>query len=166
MRAHSDSRQGVAAWKARTAAACPAMLLAICMTSPAVAAAPTASVNALTVRPGFYMLDVDGTNVALETGPQGAVVIDTGPASASSALLEKIRELSKQPIRFVIDTSADRDLIGGNEALSVAGRSMTIGWVLLAQFQNEDSKVTDHLLDTRAPVIARQATLAQLVSDY
>jgi glyoxylase-like metal-dependent hydrolase (beta-lactamase superfamily II) len=155
----------------RVAASAAGMLAAALLASlPAapVAAQPAATAPAMTVlqvRPDFYMFTVNGVNIGVEIGPLGVVVVDTGPASAAPALLARIRQLSNQPIRFVVDTSADQELIGGNEALSAAGRSLMIGWNLLGRYQNDDAAITDHLLDTRAPIIARQGVLDRLVSD-
>jgi len=144
--------------------------------SPAAAAADTghsadpaegssgASVSVLELRKGFYMLTVDGVNLALQTGAEGAVVVNAGPANASAALLKSIRQLSTGPIRFVIDTSADPELTGGNATLSSAGLSMMIGWQILTRNHNRPESIQDHPLDTRAPIIARQEVLEQLLA--
>jgi len=133
--------------------------------TPPSPASATGAVEVLQVRPDIYMLTVDGENVGLETGPQGAVVVDTGPASAAGALLDTIRRLSPHWIRFIVDTSADANLIGGNARLSAAGQSMMIGWQLLGRYHNRPDSITEHLLDTRAPIIARQGVLEQMASD-
>jgi cyclase len=125
---------------------------------------PGDAVQVLPLRRDFYMLTVDGVNLGLETGPEGAVVIDPGPASASAELLKTIRQLSTAPIRFVIDTNADADLTGGNATLSAAGLSMMIGWQILTRNHNRSDTIQDHPLDTRAPIIARQGVLEQLAA--
>lgn len=122
------------------------------------------SVGVLQVRRDFYMLTVDGVNLGLQTGPEGAVLVDAGPASAAAALLKTIRQLSPAPIRFVIDTNADPELTGGNADLSEAGLSMMIGWQILTRNHNRPETITDHPLDTRAPIIASQGALEQLVA--
>ena len=82
-------------------------------------------VESLQVRPDVYMLTVEGINVTLQTGrPDGSVGVDPGPASASNALIEAIRTLTPEPIRFLIDTSGDPELIGGNASLAEAGRTL------------------------------------------
>jgi glyoxylase-like metal-dependent hydrolase (beta-lactamase superfamily II) len=111
-------------------------LLASCATTVVVAsdaaqrgdgarpASDPAAVDVLRVRPDIYMLTVDGVNVTLETGPEGTVLVDTGPANGSAALLAAIRNLTASPIRYLIDSSGDADLIGGNGALAAAGQSL------------------------------------------
>ena len=104
-------------------------------------------VESLQVRPDVYLLTVEGINVTLQTGPDGSVVVDPGPASASNALIEAIRTLTPEPIRLVIDTSGDPELIGGNASLAEAGRAL-----MTTQ------------LDLQAPIIARQNVLNGLIA--
>ncbi|HEY7929483.1 MAG TPA: hypothetical protein VID71_05695 [Steroidobacteraceae bacterium] len=144
----------------------PATSIATAATAEQTVSAPAVgtagAVQVLQLRPDFYMLTVDGTNLGLQTGPEGAVVVDPGAAGASARLLNAIRQLSTAPIRFVIDTNADADLTGGNATLSAAGLSMMIGWQILTRNHNRPDTIKDHPLDTRAPIIARQGVLEQL----
>jgi len=71
-----------------------------------------------------YMLTGGGANVVVSAGDEGAFVVDTGAASATDNLLAAIRDLSKKPIRWIVNTSLDPDHIGGNERLSNAGRTV------------------------------------------
>ncbi|MEQ1883465.1 MAG: MBL fold metallo-hydrolase [Bryobacteraceae bacterium] len=86
------------------------------------------------IRRNVFMLLGDGANVVVQTeapaGEEsfdsvyglvqgtGLMVIDTGTAAMSDRLLATIRTLSKGPIRYIINTSADPDHVGGNEALA------------------------------------------------
>jgi glyoxylase-like metal-dependent hydrolase (beta-lactamase superfamily II) len=81
-------------------------------------------VAALQLQPNFYVLTGAGANVAVQLGPDGLVVVDSGAASMSDALLDAIKRLSEQPIRYIINTGGDLDHVGGNEALAKAGRSI------------------------------------------
>jgi cyclase len=78
----------------------------------------------LQVRPNFYMIAGAGSNIAVQIGPDGVVVVDAGTADRADLVVAEIRKLAKQPIRYVIDTNADLDHIGGNEKLSRAGESI------------------------------------------
>jgi cyclase len=80
----------------------------------------------LQVQPGFYMIAGAGSNVAVQTGPDGIVVVDSGSAAAADAVLTEIKKLSPEPIRYVINTSADADHVGGNEKLAKAGQSLFV----------------------------------------
>ena len=81
--------------------------------------------EAYQVRPNFYMLTGSGGNIGVQIGSDGVLVVDTGSTRASAKVLEAIRKLSPKPIRYIIDTSADPDHVGGNEALAKAGVGFT-----------------------------------------
>jgi glyoxylase-like metal-dependent hydrolase (beta-lactamase superfamily II) len=124
-----------------------------------------ASVSVLQAAPDVYMLTVDGVNIGVEVGPDGPVVVDTGPASASQAVVAAIRKLSDKPIRFVIDTSADADLVGGNGSVANAGLSLAmIDPFSAGQTRQLAGRISSPDAGTGAPIIARQAVLVQLVS--
>ena len=87
-------------------------------------AATPATVEALQVRPNFYVIAGSGANIAVQLGPDGAVVVDSGATATVDLVIAEIKKLAKQPIRYVVNTSADDDHIGGNEKLSLAGESV------------------------------------------
>jgi cyclase len=78
----------------------------------------------LQLRPNFYMIVGAGGNVAIQAGPDGVVVVDAGLAAKADALLAAIKIRADRPIRYVIDTNADPDHVGGNEPLSKAGETL------------------------------------------
>jgi cyclase len=80
--------------------------------------------NELTVLPvqgNVYMIAGAGGNIVVQTGEDGVLIVDTGAASVSDKVLAAIRKLSDKPIRFVLNTHADPDHIGGNERLATSG---------------------------------------------
>ena len=112
--AHLSAQQS----QQRRAAATPAA-------PPAAAAAPVvATVEALQVRPNFYVIAGSGANIAVQLGPDGAVVVDSGSAAGVDQVIAEIKKIAKAPIRYVVNTSADDDHIGGNDKLSLAGESV------------------------------------------
>jgi glyoxylase-like metal-dependent hydrolase (beta-lactamase superfamily II) len=137
-------------------------LLALAAT-PATPAEPAPTVEVMQLKPDFYMLSIGGMHLGLETGEDGGILVDTGPASTADAVLAQIKRLSKQPLRFIIDTSADPDLIGGNATLSAAGQSLMIGFQVLTRYANDPNAIPpEHILDVRAPIIARQEVIEQM----
>jgi glyoxylase-like metal-dependent hydrolase (beta-lactamase superfamily II) len=94
---------------------------------PAVArqAAPgNAGIRTYQVAPQVHMIAGDGANIAVQAGPDGVVVVDSGAGSRSEAVLAAIKAISPQPIRFVINTSADPAHVGGNAAIAAAGEAL------------------------------------------
>lgn len=78
----------------------------------------------LRLRPTFYVIAGAGGNVGVQVGEDGVVVVDAGTANRSAAIIASIKKLSPLPIRYIIDTNADADHVGGNEALSKAGETL------------------------------------------
>jgi glyoxylase-like metal-dependent hydrolase (beta-lactamase superfamily II) len=87
-------------------------------------ATPDAHLQVIRLQPDFYMIAGAGGNIAVQFGPDGVVVVDTGTAANAEAVLAEIRRLTDRPIRYIINTSADADHVGGNEKLSAAGQSI------------------------------------------
>jgi glyoxylase-like metal-dependent hydrolase (beta-lactamase superfamily II) len=60
-------------------------------------------------------------NMVVHAGQEGVLVVDTLPRSLSKQVLAAIRSISDKPIHYIVDTQADEDHTGGNEALAEAG---------------------------------------------
>jgi glyoxylase-like metal-dependent hydrolase (beta-lactamase superfamily II) len=84
----------------------------------------SAALEVIQLRPNFYVIAGDGSNVAVQTGSDGVVVVDTGTGRRAAEIVAEIRKLSNRPIRYIINTSADPDHVGGNDELSAAGESV------------------------------------------
>jgi cyclase len=83
-----------------------------------------AALDVLRVRKNFYIIAGAGGNIAVQVGTDGVVLVNSGTREASDSVLAAIQKLSDQPIRYIINTSADTDQVGGNAKLSKAGRSI------------------------------------------
>ena len=86
--------------------------------------AAAGGLEVLQLRPNFFMIAGGGSNVAVQIGDDGIVVVDAGSSAAANDVLAAIQRLSPRPIRYIIDTSADPDHVGGNETLSKAGQTL------------------------------------------
>src|SRR5262245_6122955 len=80
--------------------------------------------DVIQVRPNFYMIAGAGGNIAVQLGPAGAVLVDTGSPEMSEKVLAAVGRLTSGRIRYIINTSSDLDHIGGNERLSQAGQTV------------------------------------------
>ena len=84
-------------------------------------------VRILHVRGDVSVLQGAGGNITILAFPQGVTLVDSGAAPAADKVLAAVRSLSKQPIRYIINTSVDADHTGGNEKLAVSGAQITGG---------------------------------------
>jgi len=82
------------------------------------------NLEVLQLRPNFYMIAGAGGNIGFQVGADGVVVVDSGSASSADAVIAAIRKVTTQPIRYVINTSADPDHVGGNAAVAKAGQTL------------------------------------------
>ena len=84
-------------------------------------------VHILPVQGNVYMLVGAGSNITVQAGSDGVLVVDTQYAPLSEKILAAIRTLSKGPIRYVINTTPDPDHTGGNEPIRKAGSTIAGG---------------------------------------
>ena len=89
-------------------------------------ATPNASggLEVVTLRPNFFMIAGAGGHIAVQVGEDGVVLVDSGLAARADDVLDAVRRQTSQPIRYIINTSADADHVGGNEVLSKAGQTL------------------------------------------
>jgi glyoxylase-like metal-dependent hydrolase (beta-lactamase superfamily II) len=73
------------------------------------------------VQGNVYMFASTLGNVTIQIGKDaghdGVLLVDTGAPRLRETILAEIRKLSVEPVRFIINTSADADHIGSNEVL-------------------------------------------------
>ena len=81
----------------------------------------------LIVQGDVHLIAGAGGNIAVQTGPDGLVLVDSGAAGSSEQVLSAIKRLSDQPIRYIINTSAHPEHVGGNTTIAAAGRSLAAG---------------------------------------
>jgi cyclase len=123
-------------------AAC-AVLGAVCFaqrvstqTPPAAQPAQSAELGTLRVSGNVHILVGAGGNIAVQTGDEGVLVVDTGLAQNSARVLAAIKKLSDKPIRWVLNTHFHPDHTGGNEALSKAGSKTNGGPAEILSHEN------------------------------
>jgi cyclase len=101
---------------------------------PAPAAPEALSVGPIRLFPvqgNVYMLTGAGGNIVLSIGTNGILFVDSGAAEMADQVLSAVRQfsrpLTRNPIRYIISTSADTDHVGGNVKIGAAGRTFTGG---------------------------------------
>ncbi len=101
------------------------------------------------------------SNVAVQIGNEGALVVDTGVKPMADKLLAQIQQLAQQQagdqkaIRYVVDTDGLMDHIGGNAVIREGGSTIVAG-----NFQFDNPGLTPG-----ASVIANQNVLMRLVQE-
>jgi glyoxylase-like metal-dependent hydrolase (beta-lactamase superfamily II) len=79
--------------------------------------AVVAGLDILKVQGQVFMIAGAGANIVVQAGDEGVLVVDTGAAGQSAKVLEAIDKLSPKRLRFMINTSADADRTGNNDAV-------------------------------------------------
>jgi glyoxylase-like metal-dependent hydrolase (beta-lactamase superfamily II) len=105
------------------------------------------------IRDNVFMLVSRVGNATLQLGEDGALIVDTMNAAVAEKLLAAIRELTNKPIRYVVNTHAHMDRMGGNAVIAAAGSTRT-GGVVVAQAGAD-------IADTAA-VLAHENVLARV----
>ena len=80
----------------------------------------TGQLEVLRVQKNVYLFAGGGGNVTVQVGPSGSIMVDAKSEALTEKMLAEIKKLamSEKPVRFLLNTSADADHIGGNEALA------------------------------------------------
>ena len=85
----------------------------------------------LQARPNVHVIFGAGGNIVVHDGWMGLVLVDAGSQGVSDKVLAAIKEMrlkfddgTDKKIRFIINSGADAEHVGGNEALSKAGMNL------------------------------------------
>jgi glyoxylase-like metal-dependent hydrolase (beta-lactamase superfamily II) len=96
----------------------------------------TGGLEVIQLRPDFYMIAGAGGNIAVQIGSDGVVLVDSGSEAAADKVLAAIKKVTDLPTRYVINTSADADHVGGNGKLAKAGQTIFTNALGNANFGN------------------------------
>jgi cyclase len=98
-----------------------AVVFMMCLTIPAIAQQTPGEIQTLKVQGNVYLLTGAGSNVVVQIGDAGVLVVDTGTAQMGDKVVAAIRKLSDKPIQYVLNTDASPEHTGGNDAVRKAG---------------------------------------------
>lgn len=150
-----QSVPGLTGAGAGVAALAAALCCSLVGSQPAAAAsdpAAAAGIQPWHIQGNVWLMggEPDASNVAVQVGPNGAMVVDSGPAATANELLERINELirrqpltdpSVKPIHLIIDTSGAADHVGGNATLREGGSTLLAGNAAFDQSFNPGAEV-------------------------
>ncbi len=114
----------------RRALAVPAALLIVSLIGAASARAQAPVDDSKTViktnkiTDNFYTVDGRGGTIGVLVGPQGTFMVDTQFAPLTDRIVAAIKQISPNPIRFVVDTHVHPDHTGGNANLGKMGATI------------------------------------------
>jgi len=122
---------------------------------PALAQAPRAAtapqgLETIKVRDNVYAIFGAGSNITVHVGEDGVILVDSGSTAAAEQVVAAVKAISNQPIRLIVNTSADMDHVGGNEMVGAGGLEV-----------NPDSFADD----PRATVLSHENVLTRLSGD-
>jgi glyoxylase-like metal-dependent hydrolase (beta-lactamase superfamily II) len=138
------------------ACACLAVCPADIFNARAAAQQGGQDLEVLELRPNFFMIAGAGGNIGVQVGEDGVIVVDAGQAARADAVVAAIKRITPRPIRYIIDTNADADHVGGNETLSKAGQTL---------FTNPGSiGITGDFLGGVASILAAQKVLERMTA--
>ena len=128
---------------------------AIALASSGIGAQQGGEIRILPVRGNVHVIQGAGANIVVSVGRDGVLMVDTGLAQMSDQVIAAVRRLQQEldlrdqplgfgaetrssvagrnieappkPIRYIINTTADLDHVGGNEKLVKAGKTFTGG---------------------------------------
>jgi glyoxylase-like metal-dependent hydrolase (beta-lactamase superfamily II) len=93
-----------------------------------------------------------GSNVTVQVGNLGAVLVDTGTSQNAEAVLTSLRQLTNRPVRHIINTHSHADHVGGNERIGASG----------APISGRGVAVVGAGTAARAEIIAHEETLNRM----
>ncbi len=109
---------------------------------------PAIALGELEVLPAqgnVFMIVGPGGNTAVQVGHEAVIVVDTQTAAVSGELLAVIANLSSKPIRHIVNTSADAEHTGGNEAVARAGTYVRLIDTFDPRGQRSDAGIVAHV---------------------
>jgi glyoxylase-like metal-dependent hydrolase (beta-lactamase superfamily II) len=84
------------------------------------------TLEVLHVLGNVYMIAGGPSNIAVQVGSEGVLLVDAATEDLSDQVLQAIRVLSNGPINYIINTTPDKDHFGGNGKIGAAGQNPTV----------------------------------------
>jgi cyclase len=96
------------------------------------------------LKPNLYLITGAGANTLVRVTPEGLIVVDTKLASDENykRLMEEIASVSKQPVKYVLNTHHHPDHVGNNQKFIDAG-AQVVGLDALKKYMTSDPRTKD-----------------------
>jgi len=122
-------------------------------------AAQEGGLDVVKVRKNFYMIAGAGGNIGVQIGSDGVVLVNAGTTQATDQVLASLKKITDLPIRYIIDTDADAEFVGGNEKLAKAGYTIFTNAIGNAGFAGAMTS------GGAAAILAHDSVLARMTKD-
>jgi glyoxylase-like metal-dependent hydrolase (beta-lactamase superfamily II) len=74
-------------------------------------------VDVLPAQGQVYMLAGLSRNITVQVGPEGVMLVDTGGPGETERVMDAVAALTSRPVRYIVNTHADADVVAGNGAI-------------------------------------------------
>ena len=110
-------------------------------------------VKVVPVQGNVHMIVGAGANIVVQVGEDGILVVDTGSGAQTEKVLAAIKQLAPmKEIRWIINTGAHSDHLGGNEQLAKAGRTVNGNVAAIVAHENASARMSKNgVPDTAKP---------------
>ena len=88
---------------------------------PRLSAPAPGEVQVLPVQGNVHVIVGGGSNITVQAGEDGVLMVDTGLASMSPKVLAALKTISTRPLRYIINTTEFEEYVGGNAAIADTG---------------------------------------------
>jgi len=136
-----------------------ALGVALCAALVGRVAAQEDGLDVVKVRKNFYMIAGAGGNIGVQIGSDGVVLVNSGAAPTTDQVLAALKKLTDLPIRYIINTDAGADFVGGNEKLAKSGYTIFTNALGNAGFAGAMTS------GGAASILAHDSVLARMTKD-
>jgi glyoxylase-like metal-dependent hydrolase (beta-lactamase superfamily II) len=88
---------------------------------PRLSAPAPGEVQVLPVQGNVHVIVGAGSNITVQAGDDGVLMVDTGLASMSPKVLAALKTISTRPLRYIINTTEFDEYVSGNPAIADTG---------------------------------------------
>jgi glyoxylase-like metal-dependent hydrolase (beta-lactamase superfamily II) len=103
----------------------------------------TGPIETIKVQGNVYLIAGAGSNIVVQVGDDGVLVVDTGDGRRNADVIAAIRKLSTKDIRWVINTEFDADHSGGNETIARSGRTVNGNPAAVVAHENASARMVE-----------------------